>query len=101
MPFTGTKQTEGAVSAADHNPTDLTRRIRRRGRHAGRVLTGAVGIGALSVALLPVGAAGAAEGNGTSAFFSSGILTVVGDAQDNTIIVSRNAAGIMLVNGGA
>jgi Ca2+-binding RTX toxin-like protein len=101
MPFTGTKQIEGAVSAEDHNLTDLTRRIRRRGRHAGRVLTGAVGIGALSVALLPGGAAGAAEGNGTSAFFSSGVLTVVGDAQDNTIVVSRNAAGIMLVNGGA
>jgi Ca2+-binding RTX toxin-like protein len=30
----------------------------------------------------------------------TGILTVVGDAQDNTIVVSRDAAGQLLVNGG-
>jgi Ca2+-binding RTX toxin-like protein len=36
-----------------------------------------------------------------NAFFSGGILTVTGDAQDNTIEVSRNAAGALLVNGGA
>jgi Ca2+-binding RTX toxin-like protein len=29
------------------------------------------------------------------------VLTVIGDAQDNTIVVSRNAAGNLLVNGGA
>ena len=32
---------------------------------------------------------------------STGVLTVMGDAQDNTITVSRNAAGNLLVNGGA
>ena len=38
-----------------------------------------------------------------SATFSpaAGLLTVIGDAQDNTIAVSRNAAGSILVNGGA
>jgi Ca2+-binding RTX toxin-like protein len=32
---------------------------------------------------------------------ANGILTVIGDAQDNTITLSRNAAGAILVNGGA
>jgi Ca2+-binding RTX toxin-like protein len=31
----------------------------------------------------------------------SGLLTVIGDAQDNTITISRDAAGTILVNGGA
>ena len=31
----------------------------------------------------------------------SGVLTVFGDSPDNTITVSRNAAGKILVNGGA
>jgi Ca2+-binding RTX toxin-like protein len=31
----------------------------------------------------------------------AGVLTVLGDALDNTITVSRNAAGTLLVNGGA
>jgi len=33
--------------------------------------------------------------------FSSGTLTVFGDSLDNTITISRNAAGTILVNGGA
>src|SRR5262249_23479946 len=32
--------------------------------------------------------------------FSGGVLTVTGNAQDNTIVVSRNTAGTILVNGG-
>ena len=32
---------------------------------------------------------------------AQGILTVIGDAQDNTIVVSRDAAGSILVNSGA
>jgi Ca2+-binding RTX toxin-like protein len=32
---------------------------------------------------------------------SQGVLTVIGDAQDNTIVVSRDAAGSLLVNSGA
>jgi Ca2+-binding RTX toxin-like protein len=36
-----------------------------------------------------------------TASFNAGSLSVFGDAQDNTITVSRNAAGTILVNGGA
>jgi Ca2+-binding RTX toxin-like protein len=36
-----------------------------------------------------------------TASFSNGVLSVFGDALDNTIAVSRNAAGAILVNGGA
>ncbi|HZL90601.1 MAG TPA: calcium-binding protein, partial [Pirellulaceae bacterium] len=36
-----------------------------------------------------------------NAFFSHGVLTVIGDNQDNTIVVSRDAAGTLQVNGGA
>jgi hypothetical protein len=32
---------------------------------------------------------------------AQGILTITGDAQDNTIAASRNAAGSILVNAGA
>src|SRR5690349_20360951 len=37
----------------------------------------------------------------TTASFSNGTLTVFGDTQNNNIQVSRNAAGQLLVNGGA
>jgi Ca2+-binding RTX toxin-like protein len=37
----------------------------------------------------------------TTATFSNGTLSVFGDSLDNTITVSRNAAGQLLVNGGA
>ena len=37
----------------------------------------------------------------TSSFSSNGILSEFGDAADNTITISRNAAGNILVNGGA
>lgn len=36
-----------------------------------------------------------------TAFFSGTTLSVIGDAQDNNIVLSRNAAGAILVNGGA
>lgn len=36
-----------------------------------------------------------------TAIFSGGVLTVTGDDHDNTLIVSRDAAGTLLVNGGA
>jgi Ca2+-binding RTX toxin-like protein len=36
-----------------------------------------------------------------TAIFAGGILTITGDDQDNTIICSRDAAGVILVNGGA
>jgi Ca2+-binding RTX toxin-like protein len=36
-----------------------------------------------------------------TSLFSNGVLTEFGDAQDNTIVTSRDAAGNILVNGGA
>src|SRR5262245_26532194 len=36
-----------------------------------------------------------------TAFFNAGALTILGDNLDNTITVSRDAAGTLLVNGGA
>jgi len=36
-----------------------------------------------------------------SALFAQGVLTVIGDDQDNTLTVSRDVAGAILVNGGA
>jgi Ca2+-binding RTX toxin-like protein len=36
-----------------------------------------------------------------TATFSAGTLRVAGDEQDNTIVVSRDASGTILVNGGA
>jgi Ca2+-binding RTX toxin-like protein len=36
-----------------------------------------------------------------TASFSAGVLTVLGDAQANTIAISRNAGGALLVNNGA
>ena len=37
----------------------------------------------------------------TTATFSNGVLTVSGDGADNSIVISRDAAGKILVNGGA
>ena len=37
----------------------------------------------------------------TTATFSAGVLTVSGDSADNSIVISRDAAGRILVNGGA
>src|SRR5262245_16651090 len=64
-------------------------------RAARRFLAGVVlGVAALLAASAPANAA-------VTASFSQGVLTVFGDSLDNTITVSRNAAGNILVNGGA
>ena len=69
-------------------------------RKARSLLVGAVAsAGAVSVATLTAGTAAVAAG--PSAFFTLGVLTVVGDAQNNNLVISRNAAGAILVNGGA
>src|SRR5262245_64790255 len=60
-----------------------------------RLLAGSVlAAGALAVTSVPAMAA-------TTATFSAGVLTVNGDSLANNITVSRNAAGTILVNGGA
>jgi Ca2+-binding RTX toxin-like protein len=79
--------------------TELTRRIPRQ-RARSRRIAAVVGVGAVALVPLATGATATAA-NGTSAFFSLGALVVVGDAQDNTIVISRNAAGTIEVNGGA
>ena len=46
-------------------------------------------------------AAFAVGNQSVTALYSNGILNIYGDSLDNTIEVSRNAAGTLLVNGGA
>jgi Ca2+-binding RTX toxin-like protein len=65
------------------------------GRVARRMLAGSV----LTVAVFAGTSAPASAA--TTATFSHGMLTVLGDAAANTIDISRNAAGTILVNGGA
>jgi Ca2+-binding RTX toxin-like protein len=66
-------------------------------RRTGRLLVGLVlGIGAMLVVSPPAFAAV------TASFTpSSGTLTVFGDTNNNTVAISRDAAGKLLVNGGA
>jgi Ca2+-binding RTX toxin-like protein len=67
----------------------------RRRRVQRRLLVGTmIGAGAIALASQQASAA-------TKASFSNGVLTVFGDGAANTIEVSRNAAGAILVNGGA
>jgi Ca2+-binding RTX toxin-like protein len=64
-------------------------------RTARRTLTAtAVAAGVLAATTAPANAA-------TTATVSSGVLTVTGDSADNTMAISRNAAGQILVNNGA
>jgi Ca2+-binding RTX toxin-like protein len=65
-------------------------------RHPARRLLAVVvlGIAAALAASPPASAA-------TTATFSNGVLTVSGDAADNSIVLSRDAAGTILVNNGA
>jgi Ca2+-binding RTX toxin-like protein len=67
----------------------------RRSRAARRLLTGA------AVAASFAAATTATAQAAVTASFSNGILSVNGDSLDNNISVSRNAAGTILVNGGA
>ncbi|MGZ4671231.1 MAG: calcium-binding protein [Ilumatobacteraceae bacterium] len=95
------------------NPSKDNQRRRTAGKErgrTGRLFVGAatmMGAGTMSVTALSAGAVAAAgpvpfaSAGGTSAVFTLGVLTVVGDAQDNSIVISRDAAGNILVNGGA
>src|SRR5262245_13204242 len=70
---------------------------RTRRRATRRALAGTVlAAGALAAASVPAQAATTATFNPTT-----GRLAVNGDALDNSIAISRNAAGNILVNGGA
>ncbi len=72
-----------------------SRRSHGRGRTARRLVAGA----ALAVGVV-AGTAGTANA-AVTATFSGGTLSVMGDSLDNNIAVSRNAAGGILINGGA
>jgi Ca2+-binding RTX toxin-like protein len=68
------------------------RKLRRHGTR--QLVAGLVATGALAAVAAPASAA-------TTATFSNGVLTVFGDSADNSIVISRDAAGRILVNGGA
>ena len=73
-------------------------------RKTGRLFMSAaamMGAGTMTVGTLSTDTAAALKGPPVSASLILGVLTVVGDAQDNTIVISRDAAGRILVNGGA
>jgi Ca2+-binding RTX toxin-like protein len=72
----------------------VSRQVRRRA-----IIIAASGLG---VAFVSVGLAAPADA-ATSAQFSvsQGVLTIVGDGANNTIVVGRDAAGTITVNGGA
>ena len=69
---------------------------KRAGRRAARRLlaANALAAGVIAAAAVPASAA-------VTATFSAGVLTVTGDSADNSIVTSRDAAGRILVNGGA
>jgi Ca2+-binding RTX toxin-like protein len=71
-------------------------RHRRHRRRAARRLLATTLVAAAALAAMSGQALAA-----TTASFSVGVLTVLGDANDNTITISRDAAGKLLVNGGA
>jgi Ca2+-binding RTX toxin-like protein len=75
-----------------------------RRRKTGRLFMSAatmMGAGTMTVGTLSTGTAAAQTSPAVSASFILGVLTVVGDAQDNSIAISRDAAGRILVNGGS
>jgi Ca2+-binding RTX toxin-like protein len=74
----------------------MTARRNNRRRRAVRLLLAGTVLGAGVVAGTGVPASAA-----TTATFSSGVLTVFGDSASNSIVIGRDAAGKILVNGGA
>jgi Ca2+-binding RTX toxin-like protein len=68
----------------------------RRGRRGARRLLAGTAVAAGLVAATTATASAA-----TTASFSAGVLSVNGDSLDNSIAISRDAAGKILVNGGA
>ncbi len=78
-----------------------TRHNGGRRRKAGSLaLGGMMSVGAMGL-VVGTAAGPAHAAGGPTAVFTLGVLTVVGTPQDNNIVVSRNAAGQILLNGGA
>jgi hypothetical protein len=63
-------------------------------RRAGLLTSTVLATGVIATAAVPASAA-------TTATFGNGVLTVSGDSADTSIGISRDAAGRILVNGGA
>ena len=78
----------------------MSARKHGRARRSRWIIAGGIVSAGAGVAGL-VGAAPAHAQTGPSATFALGVLTIVGDGADNALTVSRNAAGAILVNGGA
>jgi len=79
----------------------MSRHKKNRRHKAGLLFTGAVvGAGTIAGLGLPASAAPAAAAS-VSASFDSGVLTVLGNASSNSIVISRDAAGNLRVNNGA
>src|SRR5262245_24820048 len=78
--------------------TDMDAKGGNGRRRTARRLMAGIALGAAAVVV----AAPTASAATTASFIpSQGILSVFGDAQNNSIAISRNAAGQILVNGGA
>jgi Ca2+-binding RTX toxin-like protein len=73
--------------------------MNQRRDHGRRRAHGLLVSAVLAVALLAVTSVSASAA--VSGSFNSGVLTVDGDSLNNTITISRDAAGTILVNGGA
>ena len=75
--------------------TSTTEVVNEKGRRARRLFVGlALAVGLFAATAVPASAA-------VTATFANGTLSVFGDGASNTITVSRDAAGRILVNGGA
>jgi Ca2+-binding RTX toxin-like protein len=59
-----------------------------------------VSAGVMGVGMLPAGATSPITVAGVSAISAAGVLAVVGDAEPNTIVISRSPDGSILVNNG-
>jgi Ca2+-binding RTX toxin-like protein len=86
----------GDVRAGAGVFSSMNARCNNGWRRAARRLLAATALaaGVIAGAAVPASAA-------TTATFSAGVLTVSGDSADNSIVISRDAAGRILVNGGA
>jgi Ca2+-binding RTX toxin-like protein len=74
--------------------------MRLRGKHDGRRTARKLLAGSVLAAGVIAGTAAPASA-ATTATFSSGVLNVSGDSLNNSVTISRDAAGKILVNGGA
>src|SRR3954447_9100870 len=94
------RRSSASVSATPD--TDAWRFEMQQRRHdAGRRATRRLLAGGALAAGLLAATTASAQAATTATFNPAGTLTVTGDSLDNSITISRNAAGAILVNGGA